>query len=209
MGKRRARALCLAVAFCASGAALGQARADDVELTARVEALLAAGVEPGAAHATVAALGAEGARALERVFEHQAAPRYVRLRALSVLASFESSEVARYFEALIEAAQTPTASLDELHPARSSLVLRRALEALRPLAGLLDREPALEAVTRCLTNRDPHVRRAAAELLATLAPSSTIDRALGVQLASEPSRMVHSSLERALTSRSARSQAPR
>src|SRR4051794_11970548 len=77
------------------------ARAEDSQLAAYVEELLTAGIEPGAAHESIAALGDAGERALREVFEDDTAPRHARLRALTMLASFETEATARYFEGLV------------------------------------------------------------------------------------------------------------
>ena len=196
------------------------AQATDSQLRAQVLALLTAGVEPGGAHERIAVLGEPGERALRGVFEDQSVPRFVRLRALAVLASFKTAATAHYFEALVQAARTvdarpatgepkQTAALGDLHPARSALVLRRALDVLRELAPLLGPKPDTEAVTACLSHPDAHVRKAAAALLATLGGPAQIDRALAERLTHERSRMVRTSVEHALTSRSARSTDPR
>lgn len=235
MSRERARILlqvCCAIGCCwALSLPTLRAGADDATLAKRVEALLSAGVEPSAADATIVALGEPGELALRSVFEREGAPRFVRLRALGVLASFETESTAHYFQALVQAAAAPTERLGALHPARSPLVLRRALEGLLPTARLLlAASPArpsersaldVDAVMRCLSHEDPHVRRVAAQLLASL-PSEgksldahdptreqRIDQALGSQLMRERSRMVRSSVEHAITSRSARARAQR
>lgn len=184
-------------------------RADEAQLVAYVEELLTAGVEPGAAHDSIAALGDAGEHALREVFSDDTAPRHARLRALSVLASFETESTARYFEALVRAAQAPDTRFGNLHPARSPLVLRRALEGLLPTGRLLAPRLDSSAVTWCLGHDDAHVRRVASELLATLDGDSKIDGALDKQLVRERSRMVRGSMMRALTSRFARSTSPR
>lgn len=191
-----------------SATPIGTARAEPATMTERVEALLAAGIEPSEARHTIMALGPAGELALVEVFEREGAARYVRLRALSMLQSFESEATARYFAALVEAARAPSERLGALHPARSPLVLRRALEGLVPTGRLLTPPLDVGAVSHCLQHADPHVRRAAAQLLATFDDGRS-QQALTMQLSRERSRMVRGTLEHALTSRSARRPSPR
>lgn len=177
-------------------------------LSLRLEQLLAAGIEANGAHAAIVAYGDAGERALIEVFERETAPVYVRLRALGVLQSFATELSARYFLSLVEAAAQPNARLGELHPARSALVLRRALEGLLPTAKLLTPAPELAPITLCLTNDDAHVRRAASELLATL-DDARVEPVLTKQLDQERSRMVRASLNAALAIRATLRGAPR
>ena len=179
------------------------------EVTRRVEAALSAGIEPAGATESIVALGAEGERALIAVFERGEAPRYVRLRALGTLGAFETESAARYLESLVRRSAREEPSLGDLHPARSPLVLRRALDGLRTSAKRTKVKLDLPPITACLAHEDAHVRKSAAELLATLGDGAEIDRALQKRLASEPSKMVRGSLSRALTDRSARLAAPR
>ena len=180
------------------------ARASDPALLDRVQTLLSQGVEPGNAQATIVALGDDGERALEGVFERESAPRYVRLRALNVLATLASPASVHYLDALVRAAQAPDERLGELHPARSPLVLRRALE------GLANARLDLTSVVACLAHMDPQVRRAAANLLASYQPATqdpTSDARIAAALSAlqthESSRMVRVSVERALSARAA------
>jgi hypothetical protein len=184
------------------GAPVESAEAQEWALIRRVEATLEAGVETNQAEDAILALGEQGERAVRAVFERDGAPVYVRLRALSLLSRFETEESARYLERLIMAAQQPDESLGALHPARSSLVLRRALEGLLPVAELLDPQPKLDALSFCLAHRDAHVRKAAADLLAKL-ESREVDLVLAKQLTNERSAMVRGRVQHALTSRSA------
>ena len=183
-------------------------RADEA-LNQRVEALLTAGIETEAQHASIASLGAGAQQALMQVFEREAAPRYVRLRALSALATFGTSTGARYFERLVRAAERRDDSwLGPLHPARSPLVLRRALEGLLETARTV--VPALDAapISACLAHPDAHVRDRAARLLELLDDPSA-GQALIMHLTRERSPMVRGRLQQAITSRSARRVAPR
>lgn len=183
--------------FCTAPTAL-HAQVD--ELTIQVESWLAAGIESTGAHAKILALGDRGERALVNVFEREAAPRYVRLRALSELGSFGTEASARYLLSLVNRARTPDASLGDLHPARSALALRRALDGLVETARLLrDRQP-LDDVSWCLSHPDAHVRRMASEVLATLDDSAS-QQALQKHLPNERSRMVRGSVTRALAVR--------
>ena len=150
---------------------------------------------------------ARGASA-HQVFERDDAARYVRLRALSVLQSFRTERAARYFEDLVRAAANPESRLGALHPARSPLVLRRALEGLLETSSVLRPALALAPVSACLTHADPHVRRLAAQVLATL-DDAEVDKMLNARLSRERSAMVRGSLQQGLTSRSARRAAPR
>lgn len=180
----------------------------DAEPAAQVEAWLTAGIEPSEARHNILALGPAGELAVIAVFEREAAPRYVRLRALSVLQSFETESATRYFADLVALFQRPSPRFGELHPARSSLVLRRALEGLVPTGQLLSPPLDVEGVAACLGHHDPHVRKAAAAVLATLDDGRS-ERALSSQLAREKSTMVRGTLQQALTSRSVRRPGPR
>ena len=190
----------------------GSTQSDDARVAAladHLEQLFAAGIEASSAHGVALSLGSAGERALIELFERTSAARYVRLRALIALLDFESSASARYFERLVAAAHAPKDGwLGELHPARSSLVLRRALEGLRQNAHLLEKPPALDPIARSAAHADAHVRRAASGVLAVLGDRRAT-AVLSARLESERSRMVRASLERALTSRSARQTAPR
>jgi len=172
------------------------------ELTIQVESWLAAGIEASGAHDKILALGDRGERALVSVFEREAAPRYVRLRALSELGSFGTEASAVYLLSLVHRARTPDGSLGDLHPSRSSLALRRALEGLVETARLLSERQPLDDVSWCLSHPDAHVRRVASDVLATLDDSAS-QQALQKHLPSERSRMVRGSVTRALTMRAA------
>jgi len=201
--------LALAVTLALASTMLARiARANPDALSARVEELLSAGVEASGAHAAILALGEAGAQALIAVFERSEAARFVRLRALSELQRFESETSARYFEGLVRKAAVDDGRLGELHPARSPLVLRRALEGLVPTARSLSPPPPLALLAPCLEHPDAHVRRLASTLLATL-DDRAVEPALTKQLSHERSRMVRASLERGLTGRSALRAAPR
>jgi hypothetical protein len=176
--------------------------AHDVELTIQVESWLTAGIETSGAHDKILALGDRGERALVGVFEREAAPRYVRLRALSELGSFGTEASALYLLWLVHRARTPDTWLGDLHPSRSPLALRRALEGLVETAHLLGAHQPLDDVSWCLSHPDAHVRRVASNVLATLDDSASRD-ALQKHLASERSRMVRSSVTRALAVRAA------
>ncbi len=194
-------------------------------LTRQVEALLRAGVEATDFEAAVVALGEAGEQALRAVFERADALAYVRLRALAALQGFETEGTARYFEALVRAAQPPTveartgalernfdARLGELHPARSPLVLRRALEGLIALHAHFQLRLDAAALAGCLAHGDAHVRRAAADLSLALDDrpgADEIAQALRAQLVRERSTMVRGHLEKALTSRPVRPAGPR
>jgi hypothetical protein len=172
------------------------------ELTIQVESWLSAGIESSGAHDKIVALGDRGERALQGVFEREAAPRYVRLRALSELGSFGTEASALYLLGLVHRARTPDASLGDLHPARSALALRRALEGLVETARLLSAGQPLDDVSWCLSHPDAHVRRVASDVLATLDDDAS-QQALQKHLPSERSRMVRGSVTRALAVRAA------
>ena len=229
MGKKTGLQLALLVVMASASDVRAHAQAPDAHtqapddaLTAQVEAQLTSGIEATGAEAAIAALGEAGERALRAVFERAAAPYYVRLRALSAMQVFTTEATARYFETLVRASQHPAEGADrwgELHPARSALVLRRALEGLIAAGALLQPQLDLAAVTSCLTHGDAHVRRTAADLLATVEARGSarerkleggmVEQALTKQLVRERSRMVRGRLERALTSRSVRPEVPR
>jgi hypothetical protein len=195
--------LLLALALPSHGAL-----AEPDALAARVELLLGAGVESSGAHDAILALGEAGALALIAVFERAEAARFVRLRALSELQRFESETSARYFATLVQRASAPDTGLGDLHPARSALVLRRALEGLIPTARSLTPAPPLTLFSACLEHPDAHVRKAASAVLSTL-DDRGVEPVMTKQLNQERSRMVRASLERGLTNRSALRRAPR
>jgi hypothetical protein len=178
----------------------GAARAEDT-LT-RVEALLSAGIEPSGAHDAIVALGAEGERALWTLYGDANTTRVVRLRALSELARFASVQTAQGFAGLIRAARGQP-SLDPLHPARSPVVLRRALDGLAAIAAQV--APGIDAseLGFALNHQDAHVRRAATELLALL-DAGDVDAAISQRLVRDPSRMVRATAQRAQRARASR-----
>jgi hypothetical protein len=184
------------------GAGASMPRASSTELAIQVESWLSAGVEGSAAHEKIAALGDAGELALQSVFEREAAPRYVRLRALSELGSFGTEASALYLAALVHRAQKPDASLGDLHPGRSALALRRALEGLIETGRSLGPQLPVDDVAWCLQHPDAHVRRVASDVLATL-DGSAAQHALQKHLPTERSRMVRGSVTRALSVRAA------
>lgn len=208
---------CLIVCACVLPPCTTHAQVPLDPLTQKVESWLSAGIEPAGVHDRLLALGFAGEHALQQIFEREAAARFVRLRALGMLQSFETETAALYFAALVRAAEAPDASLGDLHPARSPLVLRRALEGLREHAQLLGTRLSAGDVSACLSHHDAHVRRAAAQLAETLTQDasepSELDRALVQRRAHERSRMVRASVDRALhvraSSRAARAPATR
>jgi len=184
------------------GTGASMPRASSAELAIQVESWLSAGIEGSAAHGKIVALGDAGESALQSVFEREAAPRYVRLRALSELGSFGTEASALYLAALVHRAQKPDAALGDLHPGRSALALRRALEGLVETGRLLGRQLPVDDVVWCLGHPDAHVRRVASDVLATL-DGSAAQQALQKHLPTERSRMVRGSVTRALSVRAA------
>lgn len=204
------RGLVVAVSICLSlwtglslGLAVGRAQSDDLE--SRVRVYLASGVEQSVTPQTLARLGPALPDALLAIFERTSEPRYVRLRALSMLAQLQHSRVKQLFVRLLhEGVQpVPTQASDALHPSRSALVLRRVIESV---SGDADHKLApLEAdLTRALQHHNAQVRRAAVQALQQLT-GARVRQTLAAQLARETSPLVR----RALTDRSVRSQAPR
>jgi HEAT repeat protein len=177
--------------------------AAQAELVSQVERWLSAGVEASVAPAHFVALGEPGTLALIAIFERDDAPRYVRLRALSMLGAMQDVRARAYLRALIRDQAAPDAQLHALHPARSSTALRRALSALAQHDGEL---PADE-VAPCLAHRDPAVRQAAVRVLAGL-NSPDAARALRARAEKEPSLPVKRAIQKALTDRSAPPAAP-
>jgi hypothetical protein len=196
MGKRNWIAGAI-LAWCCASAAYAQ----DEATVAHVEALLRDGVEPAGTEEKLLALGQPGERALWRLFETPTAARYVRLRALSALSWFETTETAQRIVALVRSAQGEPGA-DPLHPAHSVVVLQRALESLTQIAQSGVR-PTIRAseLEFALGHADAHVRRAAATLLASI---DGADPLLARQLARESSRMVRASVERAISLRARR-----
>jgi len=206
---RLGAALLTSLALLGPARVHGQGDARDDALARQVESTLSAGVEPREASHAIVALGEPGERALVRVFERDEAARYVRLRALALLGAFRTESAARYLEGLVKASQHEDDTLGALHPARSPLVLRRALDGLSASAAQLGARLDTKAVTSCLAHPDAHVRKSAADLLAKLDGRPEVDRALVQRLEREPSKMVRGTLGRAITDRSARRAAPR
>lgn len=198
-GGLRFASICIAVLASLWG---GRVQADDA-LLSRVEATLTAGVEASSAHDAILVLGAAGRTALQQVFAKSAAPSHTRLRALSLLAELGDASTAQLFAQLVRDASMPPSQADPLHPARSPLVLRRALEGLLRLAPV--HAPPLDTaeLAQALSHHDAHVRKAAADLLAALSDEDA-ERVLVQRLEGERSTMVRERLQRALTSRLAR-----
>jgi len=200
VGHSRTRSALFA-AFCAVSFIASSAAKAEEDLAVRIERWLASGVEPGSAHAQITALGDDAELALIDLFQRKDATRLVRLRALTELASFDDPIAAAYLHELVRAAREPTAWLGELHPARSSLVLRRALSGLTLSGHWLHPNLDMMAVSACLDHSDPHVRRAAANSLSRAGASAIADRALIARRATDRSRMVRASAEDALQTR--------
>jgi len=176
------------------------AEPSEVEQSAR--SMLAAGVEETVSPAALAQLGPELPSALLAIFTRPSEARHVRLRALSMLAHVDQAQVTELFVRLLREgmAPRPATNSDALHPARSSLVLRRAIEAL---AGRSVPDLTVELV-HALEHRDPWVRRAAVLMLAQK-PNIEAVKALETQLGRETSALVL----KVLTDRSARPIVPR
>lgn len=191
--------------ICSVVMSLGQgvhaaAEPSDVEQNAR--SLLAAGVEETVSPTALAQLGPELPGALLAIFSRPSEARYVRLRALSMLAHVDQARVTELFVRLLREgmAPMPASNTDALHPARSSLVLRKAIEGL---AGRSVPDLTVELV-HALDHRDPWVRRAAVLMLAQK-PNVLAAKALETQLGRETSVLVL----KVLTDRSARPIVPR
>lgn len=196
--------LCIAVALpvCEAlfGASSSHAQAPQKSVEERqVEALLALGVETSTPVSAYAALGEPGTRALIAIFEREAAPRHIRLRALSALSALDDEIAAKYLVSLLEARdEKRMQALGSLHPKRSTSVLRRTLRGL-------ERSHARVAATDVmpyLTHRDASVRLAAVRLLARKSDSA-VTSALQTQRDRERSRQVLEALGVALKDRSA------
>ncbi len=132
--------------------------AEPETLDAQVSALLEAGVESAVPRDALLALGPEVPAALMRIWHSTEHKRHVRLRALGALSRIDEPPVRRFVATLLRAsAKTARLDPDPLHPSRSSLALRRVIEAatMLKLAGL---EPELSFA---LGHRDSAVRRAA------------------------------------------------
>lgn len=194
-----------ALVICSIALGLGigvHASAEPSEVEADVRSLLAAGVEQTASPAALTQLGPELTDALLAIFSRPTEARHVRLRALSMLAHFDHERVTQLFVRLLRQGMGPMPAphADALHPARSSLVLRRAIEGL---AGRGVPDLTVELV-QALEHRDPWVRRAAVLELAQR-PDAKAVKALETQLARETSALVL----KVLTDRSARPTTPR
>jgi len=176
-------------------------QADARGMVAEVRALLEAGVEETVSPEQLARLGPDVSTALVAVYETRDAPRHVRLRAVTALGR-RSDEAASHFllKLLHAGTQRAPALGDPLHPARSALVLRRAIEGLT-----LRRLSAAEAdLTLSLSHRDTWVRSAAVKALSAYANPAT-ERSLTLHLERETSARVR----RLITDRSAPRAAPR
>lgn len=138
------------------------------ERKAEVAHLLGAGIDTPLPPARYLRLGQGTVAALIACYRDPSLPRPVRLRALSVLARFPPEAARSFFVDLLHSYRKgrSVTSADELHPSRSSIVVRRALKALAEAetAGRVEPAPT-EAVRPCLAHADPKVRRAAVRLL--------------------------------------------
>lgn len=173
--------------------------ANDVESRARE--LLSLGVEESVSVQSLAALGPELTPALLTIFARTSEARHVRLRALSMLSHFDDARITALLVRLVHegVAQGPSTS-DPLHPSRSSLVLRKAIEGIT-----LRKVPALSGdLSRALEHGDAQVRRAAVLALREIA-NEKVERTLSLQLTRETSPLVLA----VLRDRSVRSQGPR
>ncbi len=207
----------LAVVACMGSVYVARAEPalEPMALETRARELLAAGVEQSVSPQTLAKLGPELPDALLAIFERTSEARYVRLRALSMLSHFPQPRVTQLFLRLVHEGVTPAATAleDALHPGRSALVLRRAIESIATRrAPQLELEPQLELdLTRALAHANAQVRRAAVLTLHEHMherKAAGLQRLLAAQLARESSPMVIDTIK-ALRDRSARSQAPR
>ena len=181
--------------------------ADPTEVERQVETLLGLGVETSIPVDAYAALGESGTRALISIFERESTPRHVRLRALSALAGLSSRDDAhatRYLLALLSAREDRMTTLGELHPARSTAVLRRTLRGLGPHAQKI----ASTNLVRFLAHRDARIRASAVRLLARK-DEPGVTAALWAQRERERSREVLEALGDALKDRSAPPAVPR
>jgi hypothetical protein len=132
--------------------------AEPKTLDAQVAVLLEAGVESAVPRDALLALGPEVPAALMRIWHGTEHKRHVRLRALSALSGIDEPAVRRFFATLLRGyAKTARPDPDPLHPSRSSLALRRVIEATTTLK-LTGLEPELSFA---LGHRDSAVRRAA------------------------------------------------
>ncbi len=174
-----------------------------------MSALLAQGVERPLPASHFEALGEPGVRALIATFEDEEAPRHVRLRALSVLGALPQPSAHSYLLALAQQSQAGKTSpqtkarLGALHPARSTVTLRRLLEALARKASSENTLVAQEH----LGHPDAQVRKQAVRLLAQ-DPSESATRVLYERVEKESSSAVRKELMGALKDRSAPRAAP-
>ena len=174
------------------------ARADELE--DRVIALLEAGADTPVPKARYLALGEEAETALIACYQNTALPRYVRLRALSVLGAFPGERSRNFFLSLLESyrKQRGRGANDLLHPSRSSLVVRRALRALIAQHA----QVSFEHARACIGHADAKVRRTAVLLIAN-SPEARVRQLLLDQKTRDPSALVRRSIDRALRDRSA------
>ena len=174
-----------------------------------VEALLGLGIETATPVSTYAALGEPGTRALIAIFERDTAPRHIRLRALGALSALETPTALDYLASLLveaggSASEQKMQRLGNLHPQRSTTVLRRTLRGLERHPA---RVPAAD-VMPYLAHRDAAVRLSAVRLLAQK-PDREVTQALHAQRDRERSGAVRQALTSALKDRSAPPAAPR
>ena len=181
-----------------------RARAEDTaaQTEAKARTMLAAGIDQVVSPQVLAQLGPALPDALIAIFSRSGEARHVRLRALSMLTHFEGVRVTQLFARLVhEGGAAPSANFpDPLHPARSSLVLQRAIAGA---ARHLTDASALD-LTRLLGHQDANVRATVVLALSDY-DRADVRAALRLQLTRESSPLVL----RALTDRSARLRAPR
>lgn len=171
-----------------------------------VRAMLGAGVEQAPFLARLEAPGESLSQTLIDLFSATEEAHYVRLRALSVLGRRSDAVAARFLLKLLhESGSGRPNGPDALHPSRSSLVLRRAIDGLAPRK-LADAEADL---TLCLRHHDAGVRGAAVIALLGYGRPST-ERSLTLHLAHETSARVRLLItDRSALPRAPRSNAPR
>lgn len=123
---------------------------------------------------------------LMAIYADKREARYVRLRALAALGRREDRAAAQFLLRLVHLSTlTDKADADALHPARSSLVLRRAIDGLAPR-----KLPAAEAdLTLCLRHPNPGVRASAVLALRAYGKAS-IEQNLTIHLAQETSARI-------------------
>ncbi len=180
-------------------------KAEEPAVEARARELLASGVEQSVTPQMLAKLGPALPDALLAIFERPSEARYVRLRALGLLAHYQQTRVMQLFARLLhdglEAAPVDVA--DPLHPSRSTLVVRRAIAGLSTETAARHVARIELDLTRALQHRDAQVRRAAVLALQRF-DRKTAREALALQRTRETSPLVL----KVLTDRSARSPSP-